>query len=170
MGSGNVFFAHHEGLVVLKFVGEIRYTMGASQGLVISLAEFLDNLLKEGKFEDVLIDLSETTSIDSTNLGLLASVSQFTQEKLDKKPTIIATNDELIELLESIGFEEVFHIVGDSKSPNVELQEVEEVHDQGMGLTKVLLDAHRSLMDLNKHNNEMFKDLVQLLQAEVDSE
>lgn len=170
MGSGNVFFAHHEGLVVFKFVGEIRYTMGASQGLVISLAEFLDNLLKKSKFEDVLIDLSETTTIDSTNLGLLASVSQFTQKNLNKKPTIIATNDGLLELLESIGFEEVFHIVGDSKSLNIELNEVQEVHDQGMGLTQVLLDAHRALMNLNDKNSDMFKDLVELLQAEVDSE
>ena len=170
MGSGNVYFAHHEGLVVLKFEGEIRYTMGASQGLVISLAAFLDNLMKESEFEDVLIDLSETTSIDSTNLGLLASVSQYTQRDLNKKPTLIATNGDLLELLESVGFAEVFNIVGESKKLDVEFDGVKEVHDQGMGLTPVLLNAHRALMDLNEKNNEMFKDLVQLLQAEADSD
>ena len=170
MGSGNVYFAQHEGLVVLKFEGEIRYTMGASQGLVISLAEFLDKLLKRSDFDDVLLDLSETTSIDSTNLGLIASVSQFTQKNLNKKPTIIATNEEILELLESIGFAEVFNIVGDSEKPDVELSEVEEVHDKGMGLSQVLLDSHRVLMDLNEKNNETFKDLVELLQSEVDSE
>jgi anti-anti-sigma factor len=168
MSSGNIFFAEHEGLVVLKFVGDIRYTMGAARGVVITLSAFLDDLFEKNSFEDVLIDLGETTSIDSTNLGLLAGVSRFTQKSLGKKPTILATSDDLIELLESVGFGEVFTIVRSMDQPDVELDELVEAHDHGMGLTKVLLDAHRSLMEVNEENRETFKDLVQMMEAEVE--
>jgi hypothetical protein len=64
----------------------------------------------------------------------------------------------------------VFDIARGADGPNVELGEVSDDHNLGMGLTQVMLDAHRALMELNEENQEMFRDLVDLMQAEVDRE
>jgi anti-anti-sigma factor len=108
MDAGNVLYANHDGLVVFKFVGEIRYTMGDSYRVSASLDAFLDDLFESKDFENILIDLTETDSIDSTNLGLLAKIAQFTERHYGRKPTIISTNEDINAILDSVGFDQVF--------------------------------------------------------------
>ncbi len=169
MDAGNVLYANHDGLVVFKFVGEIRYTMGDSYRVSASLDAFLDDLFESKDFENILIDLTETESIDSTNLGLLAKIAQFTERHLGRKPTIISTNEDINAILDSVGFDQVFIIVHDPEIPGVELDSLPEKREPDKELARMVLDAHKALIELNDKNRNMFKNVVQLLQSKLDN-
>jgi anti-anti-sigma factor len=168
MDSGNVYFAEHKNLVVLKFVGEIRYSMGNPKWLIGSLSSFLENLFEKKEFENVLLDLREATSIDSTNLGLMAGITKFTQAHFNEQPTILSSNPDINELLESVGFDQVFKICRDPELPSVTLGELPDAGESDKSMPQIMLDAHRDLIALNEKNQEMFKDVVEMMQAEVD--
>lgn len=167
MDSGNVFYAIHERVLVLKFVGEIRYTMGESYRISASLDSFLDTVFEEGGFDSVLLDLTETSSIDSTNLGLIAKIAQHGEQKLGKKPTIISTNADIDAILDSVGFEQVFNIVHELPETSAELDALPQAEAADRELAQMLLDAHKALTSLNDKNKAMFKNVVQLLEKKV---
>jgi anti-anti-sigma factor len=167
MGSGNVFYAKHDGVLVLKFVGEIRYTMGDSYRISASLDQFLERLFEERDFQNIMIDLTETESIDSTNLGLLAKIAQYSEDQLGRKCSIISSNEDINAIIESVGFDQVFLILDESDQPEVELENVPEADAADRELAHMLLDAHRALTSLNDKNKEMFKNVVQLLEKRV---
>lgn len=167
MASGNVYYAKHNGVLVLKFVGEIRYTMGDSYRISASLDQFLERLFEQKDVENIVIDLTETESIDSTNLGLLAKIAQFSEDQLGRKCSIISTNEDINAIIESVGFDQVFLILQDSDQPDVELENVPEADAADRELAHMLLDAHRALTSLNDKNKEMFKNVVQLLEKRV---
>jgi anti-anti-sigma regulatory factor len=57
-----------------------------------------------------VIDLTETRSIDSTTLGLLAKLS-IPVGKVGLLPTVVTTHEDITRLLQSMGFDQVFNIV-----------------------------------------------------------
>lgn len=105
MLSGRILFAVHEGTYVLKFVGEVRVP------LCMTLENFIEDMFRDAALKAALIDLSETTAIDSTALGLIAKIAVFMREHQRKKPVILSTQPDINRLLESMGFERVFLIL-----------------------------------------------------------
>ena len=82
MATGNLYCAKHAGGAVPKFVGQIRYTLGDGYRVSSSLESFLDTLFERKDFQAIRIDLTQTTSTDSANLGLLAKVGRFARDEL----------------------------------------------------------------------------------------
>jgi len=165
MGKGEVLYAQHEGLVVLKFVGQIR--LGDSYGASAALNNFLDELFEKGGFDNVLVDLTEAESIDSTNLGLLAKVTRFMQEKHGRKASIISTNPDINAALDSVGFTAVFNIFKEPLKTPVDLQALREAGEAESDFSVMVLGAHKALCDLNEKNRETFKNLIEIFEKEV---
>lgn len=162
-----VYYAKHEGLVVFKLVGAFSFSQRASK----SLDAFIDKLFSNEEYENILIDLTETESLDSTNLGLLAKLTRLTMDLYDKKATIVSTNKDINEILESVGFEQVFNMVTVAPNSEEELEELPEGRSSERELSHVVLDAHRELLELNEKNQEMFRDVVEMLEEQMkDSE
>ena len=67
MREGQILYAKIAETYVLKFSGDVRYTICAP------LSAFIKQLKGQQGFNDILIDLTETEGIDSTNLGVLRS-------------------------------------------------------------------------------------------------
>jgi len=170
MEAGNVYFARHEGVVVLKFVGEIRYTMGDSYRVSTALDAFLDRIFKAKDFDSILIDLTEAESIDSTNLGLLAKIARFSDQHLGKKATIVSTNEDINAILDSVGFDQVFLVVHESAGEGGEMEAVPEAPKPEKELAAMMLEAHRALMALSAENAEMFKNVVELLRKKTEGD
>ncbi len=99
MTSAKVLVAEQDGVHVLKFVGDVRFTVGHA------IDTFFNALIKGDDFRSVIIDLTETVGIDSTSLGLLAKISIQTKKIYDIVPTIISTNDDITRILLSMGFD-----------------------------------------------------------------
>lgn len=160
MDNGKILHASHEGIHVLRFVGDIRYTLGHS------LDRFLEELFAGPTPAGFVIDLTGTDSIDSTNLGLLVRIAREMQNHNAPRVTIVSDRPDINAVLTSMALDEVFDIVSQT---NVQTGREEELPRKDMdedSLSRTLLKAHRALMELNERNKETFRDLVaQLEQA-----
>jgi anti-anti-sigma factor len=162
MANGKLLVAEKDGVHVLKFVGDVRVTLGPT------IDAFLTSLLSTEDFRSVIIDLTETEGIDSTSLGFLAKISIGAKKSFGIIPTIISTNDDITRILLSMGFDQVFLIFKEPMTSSVTLGEVPVENLPEGDLRKKVLEAHQVLMQLNESNRDTFKDLVIALQKEQD--
>ncbi|MOA56624.1 hypothetical protein D3C78_1806450 [compost metagenome] len=76
----------------------------------------------------------------------------------------MTTNPDITRLLESMGFDQVFNILG-TPVPCPDCLSDLPAQDVSEELVKAkVLEAHRILMGLNEHNREAFRDLVTALE------
>ena len=158
MDNSNVLHASHNDIHVLRFVGDIRYT------LTPSIDRFLENIFAGSKPAGFVIDLTETDSIDSTNLGLLARLAKRMQALDPRRITIVSNRTDINSVLNSMALDEVFDIVEDAGLDTDTIQEGPLQDTDKETLTRTLIDTHRALMDLSEHNREMFRDVVKALE------
>jgi len=157
---GKVLFAERDGVHVLKFVGDVRVTLGPT------ISTFLSKLSQCKTFKSVIIDLTETDGIDSTSLGLLAKISLTTQEAFNTIPTIVSPNEDITRILESMGFDSVFVILKELITECGQLGELPAEIVSETNLRKQVLEAHKVLMSLNERNRGEFRELVHALENE----
>ncbi len=158
MDNAKILHASHEGVHVLRFVGDIRYTLGHS------LDSFLEELFAGPTPAGFVIDLSETDSIDSTNLGLLVRIAREMQNHNAPRVTIVSDRPDINAVLTSMALDEVFDIV--SRAP-VQAGSEQELPRKDMdkdSLSRTLLKAHRALIELSEHNEETFREVVSRLE------
>lgn len=157
---GKILYAESNGVHVLKFVGDVRLTLGPT------IATFLDQLKKSKDFKSIIIDLSETEAIDSTALGLLAKVAICTKDAFSCSPSIISPNEDITRVLVSMAMNEVCVLVDESAVNSEGMLELpQEIISEDM-LRDQVLEAHKTLMSLNAENRDQFKDLVKALEDE----
>lgn len=157
---GKIMIAEQDGVKVLKFIGDVRVTLSAT------LSEFVKNLGSSGRLHSVIIDLTESDTIDSTALGLMAKISLKSQEMFHCLPTIISCKEDINRLLLSMGFDNVFVIVNDASGAIGPLGEMPAEMISEQALREQVLEAHRVLMSLNRENEDRFRELVQALETE----
>ena len=158
MDSGNILHASHDDIHVLRFIGDIRYTLSPS------IDRFLEEIFATSKPAGFVIDLTETDSIDSTNLGLLARLAKKMKTLDTRRITIVSNRTDINSVLNSMALDEVFDIVQDA---SLEAEATREVPQQDIDretLTRTLIDAHRALMEINEHNRKTFQDVVTTLE------
>ncbi|MCL6414637.1 STAS domain-containing protein [Aestuariirhabdus sp. Z084] len=158
MNAGKIQAAGEQGNYVLKFTGDVRLT------LCNSLDHFLEEMFADSDFHSVVIDLTQTEGIDSTSLGLLAKLSVQAKKRFDYIPSIISTNPDITRILLSMGFDRVFNIEESPRQLDNSLQEIVCETCSEQVVKEHVLDAHRTLMDLNEKNREAFGDLVKGLE------
>lgn len=160
MDDGSISYASHADIHVLRFVGDIRYPLAPS------VAQFTDHLLKKIPQATLVIDLTDTRSIDSTNLGLLARIANRVKENKGPRVTIVSTQEDVNALLVSMGFQEVFDIVeANGRTVDHELRTLSPEPTDKDSVARTVLEAHRSLMELNDRNRATFRDVVEALEA-----
>lgn len=163
MENGAVYYAKHQNAYVFKLTGEVRYQLGCA------FDDFLKLLFAREDFTDIVIDLTETSMIDSTNLGLLAKIANYIQNRFNKKVTVFSTNEDVNKILESVGFFSVFDICKTKASEMCGADQAIPC-DTGMShLARTLYDSHLILSELNEKNREMFKSVIEELQTKVCS-
>ena len=159
MVSGKIQFAESEGTYVLKLIGEVRLT------LCSSLETFLTMMFNEPGFKSVIIDLSETDTIDSTSLGMLAKLSIQAKKRFNLVPVLVSPRPDITRILMSMGFERIFVIVQEKdSSSNQYMNELGCEVGSEQSTQAQVLDAHRVLMSLNEDNRKAFNDLVKQLE------
>lgn len=160
--TGSILHGSLEGVEVLRFVGEVRHTLGPA------LERYLERLLAT-RPQGLVIDLSETEIIDSTCLGQLARTALRMRGLGLGKASILSPRADIREVLRSMSFDQLFHIVGDMAPETPTLQPLEVQHGHGAaGLLSTMLDAHQALMSLSEQNRMQFKDVVEALERETN--
>ena len=156
--ASRVLYALHQGTYVLKLIGDIRVTCCAT------LDVFIEGILKNPEMKAVVIDLTETTVIDSTALGLLARIAVFFRKESKPRPVIISTNPDISRILDSMGFDAVFNVIHEESAMDSPLADLPTRDCSEVEATRKVLEAHKVLMSMNERNKETFKDLVASLE------
>lgn len=159
--QGKILYAEQGGIHVLKLVGDVRLTLGPT------ISQFLEHLRSCGEFKQIVIDLKETRSLDSTALGLLAKVAICTREHFDSTPNVVCPAPDLNRLLRSMSMEKVCHLMSETTTDESALAELPCGEASEETLRDEVLAAHRTLMSLDANNQQKFKDLVQALENEL---
>lgn len=163
MDSDKVLYACHGDVHVLRFIGDIRYTLSPS------IEHFLEGIFSEREPAGFVIDLTETDSIDSTNLGLLARIAIRMQALGARRVTVVSNRPDINAVLTSMALDEVFDIVEDTGLPIDAAHELPRQDTDRETLSRTLIDAHRALMSLSAHNREMFQDVVASLEKKNET-
>lgn len=157
---GKILVAIQDGIEVIKFVGDVRVILGPT------ISRLLNNIGTDESVKSIVIDLRETTSIDSTSLGLLAKIALKSNQLFGSKPILVSTDDDVNRVIASMGFSQVFVLVNQMPTdccPEGELPT--EVASEDVMRDQVL-EAHKVLMSLNEKNFDSFCDLVDALEKE----
>lgn len=157
---GKILFAEQEGIYVLKFVGDVRLTLGPT------ISTFLEKLKASEVFRSVIIDLSETTTIDSTALGLIAKIAICTREQFNCPTSIISPREDVTRILKSMALQDICLVVNNSTTSESGMLELPHEVCSEDALRDQVLEAHRTLMSLSDDNCSKFRDLVTALESE----
>ena len=160
MAEGQILCAKVHTTYVLKFSGDIRYTICAP------LSAFIKQLALQSGYDDVLIDLTDTVGIDSTNLGLLARIANLVQDRFHHKTTLVSTNSNVNRTLDTMGFYDVFNIDDKYDSTAAGGSALPPAAQQEQETADAILQAHRTLSELNDANREMFRSVVEALEKD----
>jgi anti-anti-sigma factor len=161
--TGSILHGTHDGVQVLRFIGEVRHTLGPA------LEHFLDQLLEQ-RPSGIVFDLSETAMIDSTCLGLLAHTALRLRDLDLGKATVVSPRPDIREVLRSMSFDRLFRVVGEpppaTGGPTRPLETHKYKEDD---ILAAMLGAHRVLMSLSEQNRLQFKDVVDALEQESEA-
>ncbi|MDR9438288.1 MAG: STAS domain-containing protein [Halomonas sp.] len=158
--EGRIKAAFDSGVFVLKLCGDVRLTLCAT------LDRQARQLAETPGLETLIIDLRDTTNVDSTALGFLAKVAMAVQGRVTERPTIIADNPDVRRMLDVMGFSRIFTLVETPITETCELRDLPEIPTDVEETRLRVLEAHRILMRLNEHNREEFQPLVEMLEAQ----
>ena len=162
MQAGRILVAQDSGRCFLKMTGEIDRSVSPPLGA------FTDKLFgQDGPPDGILIDLTEVQHLDSTSLGLLASIAMNMERAQGHKPTIVSTNDHVNVILRRMGFERLFTVVKNLPRCPEDLQQIPGITSTERERAELILEAHRMLMEMNEQNTAVFKDVVAALDDEV---
>lgn len=168
MAGGQVLYARFEDVYVLKFVGSIGFTDDWSFPLSKSVRVFIDRLLGQDDYENIVVDLTECEGMDSTNLGLLAEVGRLSMDRFGRRASILVPEGgRMMRNLKVTGFESLFTILDVDTPIRGDLEQLREVSDSELNVARMLLEAHQALSDMNESNKIMFKSVVDALEADV---
>lgn len=148
-------------MYVIKFVGEIRLN------LCSTLDRVIEQMQADDDFVTVIVDLTETTVVDSTTLGLIAKIGIFAREQDRILPTILSTNQDVTRLILTMGLDDLFVIVRKAATNASELSEISILQASEDEVREKVLAAHLTLMEINDANKEAFKDLVAALECDM---
>ncbi|MCE3252919.1 MAG: anti-sigma factor antagonist [Cellvibrio sp.] len=159
MKAGQILVADHNGVYVIKMVGDVRLT------LCISFDQFIDAMFKSENFTSVLFDLSDAEAIDSTTLGLMAKISILGQDRRGIVPVILASNPSIQRILQTMGFGDIFTIIDKLDAPVLAQQPLNCINCDEQEVKEKVLEAHKILMGLNANNADTFRNLVNMLES-----
>lgn len=168
MATGQVLYARFEDVYVVKFVGSIGFTEDWTFPLSKSLRLFVDRLLGQDDYENIVVDLTECEGMDSTNLGLLAEIGRLSMDRFGRKASILVPEGgRMMRNLKVTGFDSLFTLLDVDTPIRGELEPLREVSDSELSVARMLLEAHQALSDMNDSNKLMFKNVVEALELDV---
>jgi len=161
MAKAQVTHAERDGVHVLRYFGHVNYMSAPA------IQRFLDHLLEEGGVSGFVFDLTAADGLDSTNLGLLARINERARDAGSPEAMILSKNEDITDVLLSMGFDQSFSIVTDSQAPLTDAPApIEAPPCTEQELRRTMLDAHRALVRLSDAGRDQFRDVVACLESD----
>lgn len=159
---GRVRFARQDDLLCIRLEGRITFALAPA------FTDFIGHIFARDDWKGIIVDLTATTSIDSTNLGLLAKIARLLRQRRDQSLVVISANERINATLHSVGLERLMTIVPPA-GPAIGggLADLPPGDASRDAQTRVILEAHRELMALNEKNAAQFRTVVEYLGRET---
>ena len=154
----SIRYAIEGNLCVIKLSGAIRHLQAPSFDALVQ------HICSDSGPRKFLIDLTTTEYMDSTILGVLAGVARWASAKELEQPVLAGPSADVATVLTSMGFDHYFAIDNASEPRGDEgLKAAPPGNGSDTVKTRLLLDAHKTLMAMNAKNHDEFHDAVELL-------
>ncbi len=131
------------------------------------IKNFADNIVS-GVIEKIVIDLQNCTWMDSTFMGTLAKLGLHAK-KANISVCIINADNKNIKLLKELGIHRLFSFY--HKTPVVSNSEWNNMDtfntDNNPNIAETVLDAHETLMTVDKNNVTKFGKVVELVKKDI---
>jgi anti-anti-sigma factor len=163
MSTGHVEYASLNGTHFFKIIGEVRAQS------CITLDKLLHKIEQQSDVKGAVVDLTQTTFIDSTVLGILAKLGLKLKQTHQIQAVMLSTNQDITTLANSMGLGQVFVILNYCGNPQLYTEALIDEHVTHRAMLGTVLDAHKTLMKLNENNQNVFEPLVKQLQKEQES-
>ncbi|MFZ5896175.1 MAG: STAS domain-containing protein [Myxococcota bacterium] len=164
MTSGHVTHAQKEGVHVLRYFGTVNFLLAPG------IQNFVDHLIDDGGVSGLVFDLSCASSLDSTNLGLMARVNERLVSKGAANSVIISGNEDIDVVLRSMGFDRTFELLPSNRQDcEPDLETIETPSPSSVELRRTMLDAHHALMRMSEAGRKEFEAVVACLESEPES-
>lgn len=155
-------YGHRDQLSWLSFEEAIKYTECRQ------LKAFLDQVVIPEMGDTMVIDLRDVPSIDSTGLGLLASIGRHSLENFSRRAVILCPENQVAQCLRAMQFDKLFTLTNVLDVPEeLPLSPVDPPARTGEPMANVMLNAHKELSDVDEQNRSRFSDVVEVLEQAV---
>ena len=136
MNEGRIMYAETTGTYLVRLIGNVRYTI--SRGL----DKLINRINQDEAAREIIIDLSDTLFLDSTNLGLLAKLAAVSHKKFNTYPLLISNNRNINMILDSMGFQKIFRMTsGHASSASSSTTQLQYISEPGSPTADMLLDC-----------------------------
>ena len=164
MSEGRILVSENQGNHIVKLEGDVRLTLCAS------FNEYIDTIFENEQADDLIVDLRDAKGVDSTTLGLLAKLAMYTTDHFKLKPTMFCMDPSLLQIIESMGLDDLYDIVESDPGELEESTELSAIQEDIEQIRKHILEAHKLLSLLNPANRTEFMDLIATLEEEEEEE
>ena len=127
-------------------------------------SEQVSELLEKDKI--TILDLSETTYIDSTFLGLIAKYTMKFKNDFNEYLSILNPTNEVLTALKQTGILNFVVILNEDIIVNG--TKIEKKDFKSSNIAKHILEMHEILSDLNEENKKVFSDVVNKMREMVE--
>ncbi|MCK5804725.1 MAG: STAS domain-containing protein [Lentisphaeria bacterium] len=166
MSEASVMIAEQDGVVAVRVLGRATFKVCRE------FREYAMRVLKSSPTNAVVIDLSECDTMDSTFMGILAMIGLQGRGKTHL--CIVGADASNQALLSEIGVSKLWKFA-DGDPGSREWTELCQAAAGSVDMTAsdvgaLVLDAHKTLMELDPENVPKFKNVVELLSAEMNGQ
>jgi anti-anti-sigma regulatory factor len=159
MNNADIFVAQHLSTFKVKVTGRATFAVGPA------MRKLVQSLESESDKRGVTIDLTECTGMDSTFMGILAMLAlKVRKDNITVKLVNAGDNKRL---LDGLGLKNLFNYVNEEASGD-------SWHKTATNNTTVkesartVLDAHKVLMKADEQNIDKFKNVVKMVEKELE--
>lgn len=153
-------YVNIEGRYIFKILG--KATMKNSK----NLSDFID--LNFDEIIDLSFEMSETTYMDSTFLGMIAKIAIELKTKKNKKLVVLNPSQEAKGFLKQTGITKFIDIINEEEIKSESLKSISlETNDNMNDKSRYILEMHEVLMNLNDENKKVFQSVVDAMKKVV---
>jgi anti-anti-sigma factor len=164
MLKGSLEFSLTEDSCIIKLIGVITWEVSAD------LDTFLTCVLNEVVLKKVYFDLSETSYMDSTSLGVLAHFKRLTSQ-FTVTFSILNPSEEIHKNLQDVGLTRIFeieHISIEHSSSGNPIPSSKKYTPKEIGA--LVKKTHLALVNIDEKNRELFDTIIKSIEDEDNSE
>ena len=159
MKNAEVLIASNDGVYSIRVIGRATFECAPP---LRALAKDLESIV----FRKIDIDLAACTGMDSTFMGILAMLG-LRAKKIDAVMTIFNAGDLNKSLLFGLGLKKLFNFSEGEIRFEPEAGSAEGTADR-IASAQTVLEAHKTLMDVDEENVGKFEKVVDFVQKDLD--